>query len=95
MAVMMIGVVEGLDADTYDKINEELGLPDQVPDGLVSHTAAPADGGMMVVDVWESNDKFESFMQDQLMPAMGKAGYEPPSDPKPPDQYEVHNRWPS
>jgi hypothetical protein len=96
MAVMLIGPVEGLDADTYDAVNREMGLSDSnLPDGLISHTAAEADGGMMVVDVWESMDKFESFMQDMLMPAMEKVGYAVPENPRPPDQYEVRNHWPS
>jgi hypothetical protein len=96
MAVLMIGKVDGLDPDTYDKVNKEMGFPDQgAPDGLISHTAAPADGGMEIVDVWESMDKFEDFMQNRLMPAMSKVGIEIPANPQPPEQYEVHYRWPS
>jgi hypothetical protein len=96
MAVMLIGKVEGLDADTYDKVSQEMGISDQnLPDGLISHTAAPADGGMMTVDVWESMDKFDSFMESMLMPAMEKVGVPVPDNPQPPEQYEVHNRWPS
>jgi hypothetical protein len=95
MAVMNIGTVQGLDTDTYDKVTQELGMPDQAPDGLISHTAAPADDGMMIVDVWESNEKFEAFMQDRLMPAFEKVGYQAPENPQPPQQYEVHYRYPS
>jgi hypothetical protein len=96
MAVMLMGKVEGLDADTYDKINEEMGFPNQKqPDGLISHTAAQADGGMQIVDVWESMENFESFMQGMLMPAMEKVGVPIPENPQPPEQYEVHNRWSS
>jgi hypothetical protein len=96
MAVMLVGKVPGLDVDAYDKLNKEMGFPDQnIPDGLISHTAGPADGDMMVVDVWESVEKFEDFMQNMLMPAMGKVGIEAPPNPQPPAQYEVHNRWSS
>jgi hypothetical protein len=95
MALLMIGKVEGLDPDTYDAINKDLGMPDTPPDGLLSHTAGRAEGGMEIVDVWESQEKFEAFMQNQLMPAMQKAGYEVPSDPQPPEQYELHYRWSS
>jgi hypothetical protein len=49
----------------------------------------------MVVDVWESMDKFESFMQSKLIPAMEKVGVEIPENPQPREQYEVHFRWPS
>jgi hypothetical protein len=96
MAVMLMGKVPGLDADTYDAINKEMGFPDQnKPDGLISHTAAQADGGMEIVDVWESREKFDSFMESMLMPAMGKVGIPIPDNPQPPDQYEVHFRWSS
>jgi hypothetical protein len=64
-----------------------------LPDGLISHTAAPGAGGMQIVDVWESMDKFESFMQGMLMPAMEKVGVPVPDNPQPPEQYEVHNRF--
>jgi heme-degrading monooxygenase HmoA len=94
MAVMLIGPVEGLDADTYDKVNQEMGLSDSnLPDGLISHTAAEDDGKMMIVDVWESMDKFNSFMENQLMPAMQKVGVEVPESPQPPEEIEVHNRF--
>jgi hypothetical protein len=96
MAVMLIGPVQGLDAETYDKINQEMGLSaGNLPDGLISHTAAQSDGDMMIVDVWESMEKFESFMQGMLMPAMEKVGVQIPDNPQPPDKYEVHNRFQS
>jgi hypothetical protein len=94
MAVMLIGPVQGLDQDTYDKINQEMGLSDSsLPDGLISHTAGPKGGDMMIVDVWESMDKFNTFMENQLMPAMQKVGVEIPENPQPPEEIEVHNRF--
>jgi hypothetical protein len=96
MAVMLVGKVPGVDADTYDKINQEMGISDgKLPDGLISHTAGSSNGDIMVVDVWESMDKFDAFMQDMLMPALEKVGVPVPDNPQPPEQYEVHNRFQS
>jgi hypothetical protein len=94
MAVMLIGDVPGMDAETYDKVNDAMNFPSDLPDGLISHTAGPTDGGFIIVDIWESMDKFESFMENTLMPAMGKVGIEAPPNPQPPRQVEVHNRYP-
>jgi hypothetical protein len=95
MAVMLIGKNEGMNADTYDAIGKEMNFPNEIPDGLLSHVAGPVDGGFQIVDVWESLEKFEAFMESTLMPAMAKVGYEVPASPQPPEQIEVYDRWPS
>lgn len=43
------------------------------PDGMVFHCAQETDYGMLVVDVWESEAKFERF-GEVLAPAMQSAG---------------------
>jgi hypothetical protein len=96
MALVIIGKVEGMDAHTYDAINREMGFPDQkVPDGLLSHTSATENGGMLIIDVWESRQKFDTFVEEMLLPAMQKVGVPIPGDAAGPDQVlEVHFRWP-
>ncbi len=44
-----------------------------VPDGLIFHSASPTETGWLVVDVWESDEKFKLF-GERLGPAMAKAG---------------------
>jgi len=44
-----------------------------VPDGLIFHSASPTDSGWLVVDVWESEEKFRAF-GERLGPAMEQAG---------------------
>lgn len=44
-----------------------------VPDGLIFHSASPTDNGWLVVDVWESEEKFKAF-GERLGPAMKEAG---------------------
>ena len=97
MALMIIGKVEGMDAHTYDAVNREMGFPDQnVPDGLLSHTSATENGGMLIIDVWKSREQFDTFIRGMVIPAMEKVGLPISDDPRQPDQVlEVHFRWPS
>jgi hypothetical protein len=93
MAVMIMGQLEGMTAETYDALNTEMNFPDEPLDGLLSHAAGPTVDGFQIVDVWESQEKFTSFVEGKLLPALGAVGYEagPPSM----DVVEVHDRWPS
>ena len=44
-----------------------------VPDGLIFHSANQTETGWLVVDVWESEEKFKVFAE-RLAPAMQQAG---------------------
>jgi hypothetical protein len=74
---LMINVVfegEGFTAQQYDEVCREANVSQEnVPDGLIFHSAFATDGGFMVVDVWESEDKFRAFGA-RLGPAMEAAG---------------------
>ena len=92
MAVMMIMDAPESTTDQYDRANEILGIhgDDDAPDGLIQHVAASDGNGLVIVDVWESGEKFERFMQ-QLGPALEQSGLGAGSgEPTPPMQ--VHNR---
>jgi hypothetical protein len=60
--------------EIYDAINERIGFPGTVPEGLETHIAGVEETGMRVVDVWESEEHFEGFLQEKLLPAMGEIG---------------------
>ena len=63
------------------------GVANQWPSGIISHVAGATENGWCVVDVWESQARFDAFMQGRLGPAMGKAGLpEPVVTP-----FEVYN----
>jgi hypothetical protein len=73
----MINVVfegPGVTAEQYDQVCREANISQEnVPDGLIYHSAFLTDSGFMVVDVWESEDKFRAFGA-HLAPAMERAG---------------------
>jgi hypothetical protein len=92
MAVMMIMDAPGATADQYDRTNEILGIhgDEDAPDGLIQHVAASDGSGILIVDVWESEEKFARFME-RLGPAVEESGLGAGSgEPRPPMQ--VHNR---
>ncbi len=66
--------VPGMTSEQYDQIWEDLRAAGHAnPNGLISHVGAATDRGWLVVDVWESADKFNEFGQT-LMPILAKNG---------------------
>jgi hypothetical protein len=70
---------------TYDAVNEHMGVADSPPEGLIVHTAGTPDGkGFLVYDVWESQEAFERFRDERLLPAVreviGPEALEAPPD---------------
>ena len=67
----------------YDKIMENLGMErygtQDLPEGLICHVAFPAEKGWMVVDVWDSREDFDRFLQERLMSAVTRAGMPRPT----------------
>ena len=88
MPVAVVFNVPGMSAQQYDQIIAGLeGRGEGSPDGRLAHVAAPADGGWMVFDVWESEEKFGRFAE-VLMPIVAGAGVNPPPQPR---VYPVHS----
>lgn len=56
--------------DMYDAVNAKAQIGANPPSGLISHTLGTSDQGAVILDVWESEDAFESFRSDRLNPAM-------------------------
>ena len=78
---MAIAVIQTFPAtrEQYDAVNEKLG--DDMPQGGVVHTAGVlSDGRMRVIDVWESQGDYESFLENKLRPAIAEvAGDDAPT----------------
>ena len=99
MAVAFVQEFAIVDGDTtttnYDAVTEELGRV--APDGLIVHTAGfDHDRGVFrIVDVWESREAGQRFMDEKLMPIIERrAGELAAEDFRPPDVeswYELHD----
>jgi hypothetical protein len=72
IAVIQEFPIEGEDRNTtnYDRIQEALGTRDNPPDGGLVHTAGFDEqaGVFRIFDVWESQQAWEAFARDRLMP---------------------------
>lgn len=78
MALTFMMEFPGVTQQQYDQIFDRL-LPDRKPpQGELLHVAGPMTGGWSVVEVWESQDAFDRFVQEKLAPAMQEAGVLPP-----------------
>ena len=93
MPVGLVIDMQGMTPEIYDALNEAMGFPSEVPDGLLSHIAGPIEGGFRVVDVWESIEDYDRFVQNKLGPAIG--GVEGGQTLAPPSvqEFKIHNRF--
>ena len=67
-----------------DAVLRELGLNNRPAPGQIFHVEGSVGGGVTrVVDAWESEEAFQQFFQDRIMPAFQKAGLEMPPDLQP------------
>jgi hypothetical protein len=93
MAVVVITIPpQGITEEMYDAVNEKLG--DRRPNGLLVHAAGrDPDGTFQIIDVWESRDAHDRFVEGRLRPAiaamMADRGMESDAEPEV-TMYETH-----
>src|SRR5262245_47581390 len=75
MAIVMKMRWDGVTPEQYDATRDIVGWESESPDGAVFHTCWFTDGGIDVIDVWDSAEQFEAFTQ-RPMPASQEAGIE-------------------
>ena len=75
MAVLMLLEVPGGTIEQYEQVNEILGIEGDstAPEGLLYHVAGKTDDGIVVADVWRSEDDLERFFE-KLEPALVESG---------------------
>ena len=77
-----------MDADALDAAVGQLGVgPGRSPDGQIAHIEILTPQGSQVIDVWESPEAYQTFMEQRLVPVLGAMGA-PPIDP--PEPLPVH-----
>ena len=60
---------------TFDRVIPDRSNP---PAGMIAHYAAPREGGgWQVIDVWESEEAFRRFLNEQVIPAAQDLGAPP------------------
>ena len=74
MAVVIVNEIEGGSQEMYDSVNPKVMEGGKLPDGCQLHIAGPYDKGWRVITVWDSEDQFQQFREEKLVPALKEAG---------------------
>jgi len=62
-----------VDVDTYDEVVTDIEFHDDLPEGLMVHTAAISeDGRMRIFDIWRTRAAYEDFDRTRLRPAIAR-----------------------
>ena len=74
MASVMQMRWDGVTKEQYDELRPIARWETDTPEGAIFHVAYFTDGGINVVDVWESPAQFDRFMEERLGPALHQVG---------------------
>jgi hypothetical protein len=74
MAVVVVNEIEGGTQELYDKVNPIVMKGGKLPDGCQLHIAGPIENAWRVITVWESDEQFQQFRDEKLLPALREAG---------------------
>ena len=93
MAIMIWLEFPGVTTTRYDQLTEILGIGGEVdaPDGLVSHVCGVTGDGILLVNVWDSEESMGRFYDERLAAALREAGIAE----GPAQTAQVHSMFPS
>jgi hypothetical protein len=74
MAVVVVNEIPQGNQGLYDEVNPRVMEGGQLPDGCQLHIAGPSGGGWRVITVWDSEEQFQHFRDEKLIPALREAG---------------------
>lgn len=74
MAVLVISEVPGGTAEQDKAMMQALNLEADPPQGARARLAGPTESGWRIVSLWDSQEAFDTFRRERLMPALEKAG---------------------
>ena len=76
MAVVVVNEIEGGNQELYEQVNPKVMPNGQLPDGCQVHIAGPIENGWRVITVWDSDEQFQQFRNETLLPAIREAAGE-------------------
>jgi hypothetical protein len=76
VAVVIVNEIEGANQDFYDQVNPKVMPGGELPDGCQVHIAGPMENGWRVITVWDSDERFQQFRDEKLIPALREVGGE-------------------
>ncbi len=78
MAVVTTLEFPGLTREQYEAAGADLSAAGS-PDCILYHTCGPVADGWRIVDVWESQEAFDRFVDGRHLPAVRRVGGPEPS----------------
>ena len=93
MSILMLVEVDGVTLEQYERTDEALAASGaEHPEGLISHVAGVTDDGLVIADVWDSEESMRRFVDGPLSAALADTGGGSPGTP--PRVLPVHNHIP-
>ncbi|MFP5245675.1 MAG: hypothetical protein ACLGH0_03190 [Thermoanaerobaculia bacterium] len=74
MATVMLMHWPEVTREEYEEVRRDVNWEGDVPEGAKFHVAWFGEDGLRVLDLWESEENFQTFVRDRLMPGVQKAG---------------------
>lgn len=72
MTVATVLEFAGMTLDAYERVGGM--VPAGAPEGILFHACGPVEGGWRIMDVWESREAFDRFVDGTYLPAVRQAG---------------------
>jgi quinol monooxygenase YgiN len=91
MAIGVVFEVPGVTQAQYEQVNQQVTPAGQMPGGLLHHFAGPTPNGWCVVEIWESEEAAQRFVNEKLTQAIQQAGI--PNEP-PKVTFQVYRTMP-
>jgi hypothetical protein len=76
MAVVVVNEIEGGNQEFYDQVTPKVMEGSSLPEGCQLHIAGPVENGWRVITVWDSDEQFQQFRDETLIPAIREVGGE-------------------
>lgn len=70
MAIVNIVQPPGGTREMYDAVSAKMNVDANPPDGLIMHAAGDAHGTWQIIEVWESEEQSQRFVEERLVPAI-------------------------
>ena len=76
MTVVTTLDVNGLTAQEYRAVLDEMGVERRPDPGIYLHVTTPIDSGYRIIEIWDDKSGFDRFLQARLAPANVAIGLE-------------------
>ena len=74
MPVMVIIRASKVTPQLFEAVRDQVGWREVAPEGAISHSIAFTDAGAVEVNVWETRELFDAYVEIRLKPVMEALG---------------------